>query len=178
MANTWDTNTYDWTKSAGNVFGNVTNSSPDWGSFGGGTDWNQTPGVDWGGSLDLPGLQGKGALATDSSGFNWNNAFGAIGKALDMAKAWKGQSAGTSTGSGTVSIPTDKESTTTQISPSIRVVRGPMRVKQTTTGGSSGGGIGSTLLGIGSTVASLIPGGQPVGAALGVASKGASMFGV
>ena len=134
------------------------------------SSWN----LDWGINQNIPSYSEYGK---DKS-FNWNNAFGAIGKALDMAKAWKGQSTGTSTGSGTVSIPTDKESTTTQISPSIRVVRGPMRVKQTTTGGSSGGGIGSTLLGIGSTVASMIPGGQPVGAALGVASKGASMFGV
>jgi len=64
----------------------------DWGSArSGGTDWGQTPGVDWGGSLDLPGLSGTGALASRSGQPDWLNAgINALNKAL----AYKQQNSG------------------------------------------------------------------------------------
>lgn len=100
MASTWDTNTYDWTKSAGNIFGSSGAPSFNTGTFGGwsgGASPNFS--VDWDNTLDLPGLAGSGALRTPgilsgtdwsgrvpsysrSSDFDVNKAFEAVGKSL------------------------------------------------------------------------------------------------
>jgi len=99
---TWDTNSYDWTKSAGSVFGNsapsYSNSPWSGNAWSYGSSPSFTP--DWGRNYDLPSLSGGGLLG--GSGIlkgigRWNEdipsyrsepkfdvdrAFEAIGKSL------------------------------------------------------------------------------------------------
>lgn len=158
MASTFDTKDYGYVKTD-NIFGGQA-PSYNWGSLGGGTDWNQTPGVDWGGSLNLPGLSGTGALNPQGSGTDW------VGKgleALNKALAYKGQPGSSSNsrnyrGYGS-NIPTAVQGRGyTMYMPSPKQ-------KTTQSGGSRGiGGALGTLAGIG---VSMIPG---VGAAAAAAA--------
>ena len=64
MASSWDTNNYDWTKSATDAFSGWSGGS------------NPTFSVDWGNTLDLPGLSGTGAMRTPGilSGTDWSGS--------------------------------------------------------------------------------------------------------
>lgn len=144
----------------------------DWGSAGGGTDWGQTPGVDWGGSLNLPGLSGTGALGSRSDQPDWLSA-GV--NALNKALAYKQQNSGYS----------DSKDYRGYASNAGTAARGrgytmyiPGATQKTTQSGGSrgiGGAIG-TIAGIG---ASFIPGVGAAAAAAMPAAGGAlgSLFG-
>ena len=146
----------------------------DWGSAGGsGTDWSQTPGVDWGGSLDLPGLSGTGALGSRSNQPDWLNAgINALNKAL----AYKQQNSGYSPSSKDYRGYGSNAATVARGRGYTMYMPGQTQ-KTTQTGGSSGiGGALGTLAGIG---ASFIPGVGAAAAAAMPAAGGAlgSLFG-
>jgi len=126
--------------------------------------------VDDSGSFNLPGLSGSGALspggmnqyldvsyARQNSGDSLSKVF----EALEKANLFKSQSSGTGTGSSTS---TGNSGTFQKISDTASVYFPPPRQK--ITGGSSGGGLGSTIGGIAGTALSLIPGVGPIGTAL------------
>lgn len=158
MASTFDTNDYGYVRTD-NIFGGQA-PNYNWGSFGGGTDWNQTPGIDFGGQFNLPGLSGTGALSPRSSDTDWLTK-GA--EALSKALSYKGQ-LGSSSGSSRnyrgygSNIPT-----AVQGRGYTMYMPNPTQ-KSTQTGGSSG--IGRTLGTIAGIGVSMIPGvGQAAAAA-------------
>lgn len=158
MANAWDTKDYGYVKTD-NIFGGQA-PSYNWGSFGGGTDWNQTPSVDWSGQFDLPGLTGIGALTPRSSGNDW---FTKGAEALSKALAYKGQPS-SSSGSRNYRGYGSSMPQATRGRGYTMYMPGPTQ-KSTQTGGSRGiGGALGTLAGIG---VSMIPG---VGAAAAAAA--------
>ena len=132
----------------------------DWGSAGGGTDWNQTPSADWSGSFNLPGLSGTGALGSQSSSPDW------LGKgleALNKALSYKGQ---TGSGSSSKSYRGYGSNAPTAVQGRGYTMFMPTPTQKTTqSGGSRGiGGALGTIAGIG---VSMIPG---VGAAAAAAA--------
>lgn len=146
----------------------------DWGSAGsGGTDWGQTPGVDWGGSLDLPGLSGTGALASRSNQPDWLNAgINALNKAL----AYKQQNSGYGSSSSK-----DYRGYASNAGTAARgrgytmYIPGPTQ-KTTQSGGSQG--IGRSVGTLAGATIGFIAGG-PAGANLGgtLGGAGGSLFG-
>lgn len=146
----------------------------DWGSAGsGGTDWGQTPGVDWGGSLDLPGLSGTGALASRSDQPDWLNAgINALNKAL----AYKQQNSGYGSSSSKDYRGYASNAGTAARGRGYTMYIPGSTQKTTQSGGSKGiGGAIGTLAGAGIGFIAGGPAGAGLGATLGGA--GGSLFG-
>jgi len=175
---TWDTNSYDWTKSAGSVFGNsapsYSNSPWSGNAWSYGSSPSFTP--DWSGNFNLPSFSGRGLLGGSGGGgwnaeipsyrpepkFDVNRAFEAVGKSLSRL----GQSQGISGGNSSF----DRRTTGTvgnaelvgkgrgyrmyQSSPTISERKEVVQ----SGGGSRGGGLGSAIGTIAGIGASLIPG--------------------
>jgi len=97
---TWDTNSYDWTKSAGSVFGDsapsYSNSPWSGDAWSYGSSPSFTP--DWGRNFDLPSFSGSGLLGgyRPEPKFDVNRAFEAIGKSLSRLGQSQGISGGNS----------------------------------------------------------------------------------
>lgn len=168
MANAWDTKDYGYVNTD-NIFGGQA-PSYNWGAFGGGTDWNQTPSVDWSGQFDLPGLTGTGALTPRSSGDDW---FTKGAEALSKALAYKGQPSSSSKsrdyrGYGSNASQVARGRGYTMYMP------GPTQ-KSTQTGGSPG--VLSSIASIAAPIAGVIPGGQVAAGLLAAGGRAASMFG-
>lgn len=147
----------------------------DWGSSGGsggGIDWGQTPSVDWGGSLNLPGLSGAGAFNSRSSQPDWLSA-GV--DALKKALAYKEQNTGYS---GSSKSYRGYGSSASQVAQGRGYTMYMPAPTQTTkqSGGSRGiGGALGTLAGAGIGFIAGGPTGAGLGATLGGA--GGSLFG-
>ena len=126
-----------------------------WGDSSKGTDWNQTPSIDW--NLGF-GNQG--------SGNRWTDALNVASKYLNS------RSSGTSNTPYTDRARQRRSSGNNifQATPEVTIIQDPAQPKKTTTtGGSSGGGIGSAIGGVvGAIGGSFIPGvGTGLGASLG-----------
>lgn len=200
MASNWDTNTYDWTKSAGSVFGG---SSPNYSSnpwSGSAWSYGSTPTFtpDWGGTIPnvtgtfrtpgiLPGIDWSRSEAipsyspSRSSDFDVTKAFEAVGKSLERLGGSRGI-AGQNTSidrtiKGSVAnaelVGKGRGYRLYQSGPDMYEKK---EVEQNQP--SRGSGIASTLLGIAAPIASVIPGGQAVGAGLAAASGGFRAFGL
>ena len=161
MANIWDTkvNTIpsysDFGSGTTNPIGSGIGSlgSYDWGRTDTGIDWNQTPEV-----------------AKEKTQPDW---LGAGMKALEAATKFQQRGSVAQRAGGT------------EIAGSPRVVYQNRDVTiiqpgrtQTTETKTGGGGIVSGILGVAAPIASIIPGGQAIGAGLAAAGRGASMFGI
>jgi len=106
----WDTNSYDWTKSAGSVFGNSAPSYSDSPWSGNAWSYGSSPRFDWSGNFDLPSFSGGGLLGGSGGGgwnaeipsyrpepkFDVNRAFEAVGKSLSRLGQSQGISGGNS----------------------------------------------------------------------------------
>lgn len=172
MSSAWDTNDYGYVKTD-NIFGGQA-PSYNWGAMDPGTDWSQTPTVDWSGAFDLPGLSGVGALKRTPSQPDWvSKGFEALNKAL----AYKDQAGGlSSSGSRSYRGYGSSAPAVAQGRGYTMYMPGPTQ-KTTQSGGSRGiGGALGTLAGIG---ASFIPGVGAAAAAAMPAAGGAlgSLFG-
>jgi hypothetical protein len=96
MASSWDTNNYDWTKSATDAFSGWSGGS------------NPTFSVDWGNTLDLPGLSGTGTMRTPGilSGTDWSGSVPSysrnqdfnVGRAIEAVSKSLGQLGSSSSG--------------------------------------------------------------------------------
>ena len=142
----------------------------DWGSAGGGTDWGQTPGVDWGGSLNLPGLSGTGALGSRSDQPDWLSAGVS---ALNKALAYKQQNSGYSNSK-------DYRGYASNAGTAARgrgyTMYMPGATQKTTQSGGRPGVI-SSIASIAAPIAGIIPGGQVAAGLLAAGGRAASMFG-
>jgi len=142
----------------------------DWGSAGGGTDWGQTPGVDWGGSLNLPGLSGTGALGSRSDQPDWLSAGVS---ALNKALAYKQQNSGYSNSK-------DYRGYASNAGTAARgrgyTMYMPGATQKTTQSGG-GPGVISSIASIAAPIAGIIPGGQVAAGLLAAGGRAASMFG-
>lgn len=143
----------------------------DWGSAGGGTNWGQTPGVDWGGSLNLPGLSGTGALGSRSDQPDWLSAgINALNKAL----AYKQQNSGYSNSKDYRGYASNAGTAARGRGYTMYIPGATQKTSQS--GGSRGiGGALGTLAGAGIGFIAGGPAGAGLGATLGGA--GGSLFG-
>ena len=138
----------------------------DWKGGGGVMDWTQTPEADWGGSLDLPGLSGTGALGSyGSSNRSTGGDFASKAlEALNKAVAYKNQSNKSGVNASSASA------TVEQVRPDLTIIT--PAPKQKTTGGSGGGGLLGTIgqgVGLAGTALGVF---GPLGPAIGALAGG------
>jgi len=149
----FDTNTYDWTKSAGSVFGN-SGSGYNW-SDTSGINWNQTPSVDWGGSFN-PSLSGRDWTDRSSrSGTDWGQILGTATKAMDAVSAARGYQSSQGRSSRSQPIVTGNQATVAYNDPSMQIIYPATRRSQTTETRGGGGGVGGIIGGLAAPLAGL-----------------------